>query len=53
MMGLLGSFHCVGMCGPIALMIPVKQNNFIIKTSQILFYFLGKTLTYSLLGVLF
>ena len=53
MMGLLGSFHCVGMCGPIALMIPIKQNNFIIKTSQILFYFLGKTLTYSLLGVLF
>ena len=52
-MGLLGSFHCIGMCGPIALMIPVKQNNFIIKTSQILFYFLGKTLTYSLLGVLF
>ncbi|MDO4880242.1 MAG: sulfite exporter TauE/SafE family protein [Capnocytophaga sp.] len=53
MMGLLGSFHCVGMCGPIALMIPVRQDNFLIKISQIIIYFLGKTLTYSLLGILF
>ena len=26
-LGLLGSFHCVGMCGPIAFMLPVDQKN--------------------------
>ena len=25
--GLLGSFHCVGMCGPIAFMLPVDRSN--------------------------
>ena len=25
--GLLGSFHCIGMCGPIAFMLPVDRTN--------------------------
>ncbi|MCB0468884.1 MAG: sulfite exporter TauE/SafE family protein, partial [Aequorivita sp.] len=25
--GLLGSFHCVGMCGPIAFLLPVDRSN--------------------------
>ena len=27
-LGLLGSFHCIGMCGPIALALPVHQYSF-------------------------
>lgn len=26
-LGLLGSLHCLGMCGPIAFMLPLDQNN--------------------------
>ena len=26
-LGLLGSFHCIGMCGPIAFMLPVDQTS--------------------------
>jgi len=26
-MGLLGSFHCVGMCGPLALSLPLSSNS--------------------------
>ena len=26
LIGLLGSLHCVGMCGPIALMLPVSHD---------------------------
>ena len=25
--GLLGSFHCLGMCGPIAFMLPIDRQN--------------------------
>jgi len=51
--GLLGSFHCIGMCGPIAFMLPVDRSNNLKKTSQIALYHLGRILTYSLIGLLF
>ena len=35
-LGLLGSFHCVGMCGPIAFMPPVDRTNAYKKLSQII-----------------
>ena len=38
MMGLLGSFHCVGMCGPIALSLPLKDPSAWGKFSGALFY---------------
>jgi uncharacterized protein len=50
-LGLTGSFHCVGMCGPIALSIP-SQNHQSKFTSTIL-YRTGKTITYTLLGFVF
>ncbi|MFD1551288.1 sulfite exporter TauE/SafE family protein [Putridiphycobacter roseus] len=50
-LGLAGSVHCIGMCGPIALMIPTgKHNN---KLAGILFYSFGKLLTYLIIGSLF
>lgn len=51
--GLLGSFHCVGMCGPIAFMLPVDRHKPIKKFFQILSYHFGRLLTYSLIGLLF
>lgn len=52
-LGLLGSFHCVGMCGPLTLMLPLNHQNPWLKAFQISVYFLGKTLTYVLLGFIF
>jgi uncharacterized protein len=49
-MGLLGSFHCVGMCAPIALALPVAhKTRWNLLKSRIL-YNLGRIFTYSLLG---
>ncbi len=52
-LGLLGSFHCVGMCGPIAFMLPVDRQNSLKKVIQISIYHLGRLLTYSLIGLVF
>jgi sulfite exporter TauE/SafE len=52
-LGFLGSFHCVGMCGPIALALPVHQKTKSQKITSILAYNAGRILTYSLLGMLF
>ncbi|MGB8375539.1 MAG: sulfite exporter TauE/SafE family protein, partial [Salegentibacter sp.] len=51
--GLLGSFHCVGMCGPIAFLLPVDRNNNVKKLGQIFIYHFGRLLAYSLIGLLF
>jgi uncharacterized protein len=51
--GFLGSFHCVGMCGPIAFMLPVDRNNVYKKISQILLYHFGRLLSYSIIGLVF
>ena len=44
--GLLGSFHCVGMCGPIVLAVPGKS--LLSKLS----YNIGRTVTYTIMGVM-
>ena len=51
--GLLGSLHCVGMCGPIALALPVTGNTTLQKVLSRISYNAGRLLTYSLLGFLF
>lgn len=51
--GLLGSFHCVGMCGPIAFLLPVDHKNPVRKTGQIFLYHFGRVLSYSILGLTF
>ncbi len=51
--GLLGSFHCIGMCGPIAFILPVDRTNNFKRISQIFLYHLGRIITYSLIGLLF
>lgn len=51
--GLLGSFHCVGMCGPIAFMLPVDRTNSTKKVFQIFSYHFGRILAYSMIGLIF
>ena len=51
--GLLGSFHCIGMCGPIAFMLPIDRENKTKGFFQITSYHLGRLFTYSLIGLLF
>ena len=52
-LGLLGSFHCVGMCGPIAFVLPVDRSNTYKKVLQIVMYHLGRLISYSLIGLVF
>lgn len=51
--GLISSFHCIGMCGPIAMMLPVDRNNPAKKVSQILTYHLGRLTAYGTIGLIF
>lgn len=50
-LGLLGSFHCVGMCGPIAFMLPVSRDNSLKKLLQIFLYHSGRLFAYSIIGL--
>lgn len=53
-LGLFGSLHCIGMCGPLAIAFCNKPtNNKLQKISNALQYNLGRTLTYTLLGIVF
>ena len=52
-LGLFGSLHCVGMCGPIALLIPLQRQRKGFRSLQLGAYFIGKTLAYALMGLLF
>jgi sulfite exporter TauE/SafE len=51
--GLISSFHCVGMCGPIAMMLPVDRNNPAKKVTQIITYHLGRLTAYATIGFIF
>lgn len=52
-LGLLGSLHCLGMCGPIAFMLPLDQSNMTKKTMQLSIYHFGRLLAYGIIGMLF
>ncbi len=53
LLGLMGSLHCVGMCGPIAFMLPVDRSSNIKQFGQIGIYHLGRLLAYSIIGLVF
>jgi len=53
LLGLVSSLHCIGMCGPIAMMLPVAKNNPEKKALQIITYHFGRIVSYSLIGLLF
>jgi len=52
-LGLIGSFHCIGMCGPIAVALPVSNKSWGLKISGTLLYNLGRALTYGMMGAVF
>ncbi len=52
-LGLISSFHCVGMCGPIAFALPVQQFGAPLKMLATLSYHIGRIFTYASLGALF
>lgn len=50
--GLFGSVHCIGMCGPLALAVPVAKNNWWLIVTDKVLYNVGRLLSYSFLGLL-
>jgi uncharacterized protein len=51
-LGLLSSLHCVGMCGPLVLALPIQGVSPQRRTGLSLVYHLGRSLTYSVMGTL-
>ncbi len=48
--GIFGSAHCIGMCGPIAVALPGSRNHMHSYLSGRVFYNLGRTITYTIMG---
>jgi sulfite exporter TauE/SafE len=53
LLGALGSVHCIGMCGPIALALPSVNSHPAAKFTGTLLYNAGRIFTYSILGAVF
>lgn len=52
-LGVAGSAHCLGMCGPIALAVPSPRNNWRSRLSSTLLLNTGRIATYALIGAAF
>ena len=52
-LGLLSSFHCLGMCGPIAFALPIDRSNSSKGALQSGLYHFGRLLAYGSIGLLF
>ena len=48
-MGLIGSVHCIGMCGPLVMALPIAQQTNFQKWQSILLYHFGKITSYAIL----
>jgi hypothetical protein len=53
LLGLAGSLHCVGMCGPLMLALPLEASGKRQLMQQTLIYHLGRIGTYAALGAFF
>ncbi len=53
LLGLAGSLHCVGMCGPLTLALPIARSTRNTMWAIGSIFHLGRILTYVLLGVIF
>lgn len=53
LLGLVGSLHCAGMCGPLALALPVAGKGPVGYLAGRLTYNLGRVVTYAGLGIVF
>ncbi|MCK5124666.1 MAG: sulfite exporter TauE/SafE family protein [candidate division Zixibacteria bacterium] len=51
--GLAGSLHCIGMCGPIAIALPLQdKSKYRLLIGRVLYNF-GRIITYAVLGLIF
>jgi sulfite exporter TauE/SafE len=50
--GFAGSLHCIGMCGPIILALPVGERSVSQFTISRFVYHFGRVLTYALMGIM-
>jgi len=50
--GLLGSLHCIGMCGPLAFAVPVNQPGWFALFWNKAIYQIGRIISYGVLGIL-
>lgn len=53
LLGFLGSFHCIGMCGPIAIALPQHEGKKNLVFTSALLYNIGRVITYAIIGLLF
>jgi sulfite exporter TauE/SafE len=51
-LGLIGSLHCVGMCGPLSFALPIQYLYRFQRVIAIILYQLGRVVTYSTLGLI-
>jgi uncharacterized protein len=51
--GFISSLHCMGMCGPIAMMLPVSRTDKTKRFFQTILYHAGRLTAYALLGLIF
>lgn len=52
LMGLIGSVHCIGMCGPLTMALPFSKQKNIFKYLAMALYHIGKILSYASLGLI-
>lgn len=52
LLGMIGSLHCVGMCGPLTLLLPTNAKSKRRFLTGRLIYNLGRVVTYAFLGIL-
>ncbi len=52
-LGLAGSLHCIGMCGPIAFVLPVDRSSKAKLFFQTFLYHFGRLISYAIIGILF
>jgi len=52
-LGLMSSFHCVGMCGPLALSLPLSSLSPMRRSRALLMYHAGRLSVYGSLGAIF
>jgi len=53
LLGFVTSFHCAGMCGPIAIALPLKSDTWFSRIFSSSLYNLGRSITYAIIGFLF
>lgn len=52
-LGTAGSLHCIGMCGPLSLALPIQHLSRAKKFFSLLLYQFGRIITYSAIGLVF